>query len=115
MTFVSIVFWLTNSFEWSQRRGDARAATLIECVRRLEKERKTMLARIKAPSWEIPHHFHMTAVEHWMGNQQPQLFEVADLIKGHLRIATIARSSAQQPGKVNSLFIEYSAVLSQSC
>lgn len=35
-----------------------------------------------------------------MGNTQPQLFEVAELIRGHLRICTMAKHGAQQPAKI---------------
>lgn len=44
-----------------------RAIQLMETLKRLENDRKKLLSHVSDPSWEVPHHFHLTSLEHFLG------------------------------------------------
>jgi hypothetical protein len=44
-------------------------------------------------------HFHLTAIDHMLGNVQPALFDVATMLRGHLRICAVARSAMSAQAK----------------
>jgi len=72
------------------RFKDSDGNTVLADLRRIDDERKTMLQRIVTPQWEKPHHFHMFAVEHFRGNKQPNLLDLAEVIPGRLAIVAVA-------------------------
>jgi hypothetical protein len=74
---------------------EMRVNKLSSCVHRIQKQRKQLLQRITEPGWAIPHHYHMTAVEHAMGHAQPHVLDVGSMIKGHLAIFAMANATVR--------------------
>lgn len=85
----------------------SREGTLKNAVIRLEEERRLAFKTVLEPHWEVPHHFHMIALEHHRGNKQKQLMEIAELFSGHLRIAAIAKQTSLLPHKVFPEFVKF--------
>lgn len=82
---------------------EGRVNVLSTIVHRLHKQRKQQLTRITEPSWAVPHHYHMTAVEHAMGHTQPHVLDVGSMIRGHLRL--FAMGKAKCVGSVSGLLV----------
>lgn len=73
------------------QREEARASKLSATVRKIRHTRKKMLGGIANPRWEVPHHYHMTCLEHALGHSQPHVLDVGQMVPGHLRLFTFAR------------------------
>ena len=56
---------------------NAESESILNALHEMEEERKKLLNKIESPSWEIKHHFHILSFEHFRGNQQPHLLEIA--------------------------------------
>eukprot|EP00475_Leptophrys_vorax_P024241 TRINITY_DN3341_c0_g1_i1.p1 TRINITY_DN3341_c0_g1~~TRINITY_DN3341_c0_g1_i1.p1 ORF type:complete len:428 (+),score=106.73 TRINITY_DN3341_c0_g1_i1:72-1355(+) len=94
---------LKAALEKIQRTAKKRAhreEALKIAVLRLEEERRQAFGTVSVPHWEVPHHFHMIALEHFRGNKQKQLTEIAELFPGHLRIAAMAKQTSLLPHRV---------------
>lgn len=79
------------------REGQLRnkvSDSILETLHNVEEQRKKLLNKIESPSWEIKHHFHILSFEHFRGNEQPHLLEIAEVLPSRLQIAAIAHDSA---------------------
>jgi hypothetical protein len=65
--------------------------------------RRFLVNRVKCAQWERRSHFHLTAIDHMLGNVQPALFDVATMLRGHLRICAVARASMVAHQKTQSV------------
>jgi len=74
---------------------EVRVNKLSTVVTRIHKQRKHELSKISEPSWAVPHHYHMTAIEHSSGHSQPHVMDVGSMIRGHLRIYAMANSTVR--------------------
>ncbi|ETO09037.1 PHD zinc finger-containing protein [Reticulomyxa filosa] len=78
------------------RQGTVRNESLkqyVEVLRSIENERSTMLAQVENPTWEVTHHFHMLSFEHFRGNKQAHLLEIAEVLPGRLWISAMANDA----------------------
>eukprot|EP00478_Filoreta_tenera_P008154 GABV01010239.1.p1 GENE.GABV01010239.1~~GABV01010239.1.p1 ORF type:complete len:119 (+),score=19.24 GABV01010239.1:161-517(+) len=75
------------------RQKEIRANALLTSLRRVEDQRTAMLRAIRNPEWEVPHHFHMTSLEHFRGNTQAHLMDIAIALSGKLHVCAVARSA----------------------
>merc|ERR1719229_823874 len=78
------------------REGAARNAeseAILNALNEIEEERKSLLNKIESPSWEIRHHFHILSYEHFRGNTQPHLLEIAQVLPSRLQIAAISHQT----------------------
>lgn len=82
------------------KKKSERENNLKKAIIRLEEERRQAFGSISQPHWEIPHHFHMIALEHFRGNKQKQLADIAELFPGHLRIAAMAKQTSLLPSRM---------------
>jgi len=92
---------------------EARVNKLSKAVHRIGKTKKELLARITEPAWAVPHHYHMTAIEHTTGHTQPHVMEVGTMIRGHLKIYAIANSSTRFQKHANHVSEKAKAVRSK--
>lgn len=74
------------------KRYSSRIESCLHATKKIAEQRKIFVQRMRDPGWETPHHFHLTALDHYSGNPQPSLMDIATMIKGHLRICAAARS-----------------------
>jgi len=72
-----------------------------------EKQRKHLMNQMRDPEWARPHCFYMFAIEHFRGNKQAHLTELAEAIPGNLAITAVANHSIQQ---FNQSFEKYEEV-----
>lgn len=79
----------------SLRSEESRVKTLSTTVQRITQQRKAELGKIQEPGWAIPHHYHMTSMEHSLGHTQPHVLDVGSMIRGHLRLYAIANSTVR--------------------
>jgi hypothetical protein len=70
-----------------------RVNKLTSTITKMQRQRKQMLSRISEPAWAVPHHYHMTAIEHAMGHTQPHVLDVGGMIRGHLRIFAMSNAT----------------------
>jgi hypothetical protein len=40
---------------------------LTQIIKKYKQDHKKLLAKINNPRWEVPHHYHMTCIEHHLG------------------------------------------------
>ncbi len=40
---------------------------LSQIIKKYKQDHKKLLAKINNPRWEVPHHYHMTCIEHHLG------------------------------------------------
>jgi len=75
-------------------QAEERDGTVLSnTIQRVRQTRKYLLQRIQNPRWEVPHHYHTTALEHSLGRRQPNVMEVGEMITGHLALYALARST----------------------
>jgi len=82
--------------EQLSREGQIRnklSDSILNTLHNIEEQRKNLLNVIESPSWEIKHHFHILSFEHFRGNQQPHLLEIAEVLPSRLQIAAISHHS----------------------
>ena len=82
--------------EQLSREGQIRnklSDCILNTLHNIEEQRKNLLNVIESPSWEIKHHFHILSFEHFRGNQQPHLLEIAEVLPSRLQIASISHKS----------------------
>ena len=89
-TLISV---MVDELSLKGREKEANAKKLLGKLKQFEDTRTTLLRRLKNPSWEVPHHFHMTALEHFRGHRQPHLFDIAEALPDQMRVCAIARHS----------------------
>merc|ERR1712228_46918 len=88
--------YLSSFAEQLSREGLIRnklSDCILNTLHNIEEQRKNLLNKIESPSWEIKHHFHILSFEHFRGNQQPHLLEIAEVLPSRLQIAAISHSS----------------------
>eukprot|EP01083_Nonionella_stella_P075102 203956_1 len=85
----SFAFELSREGQLRNTRSDLILSTLHN----IDEQRKNLLNKIESPSWEIKHHFHILSFEHFRGNQQPHLLEIAQVLPSRLQIAAISHHS----------------------
>merc|ERR1712228_58603 len=88
--------FLSSFAEQLSREGQIRnklSDSILSTLHNIEEQRKNLLNKIESPSWEIKHHFHILSFEHFRGNQQPHLLEIAEVLPSRLQIAAISHSS----------------------
>lgn len=88
------------------REKEKLANDLLHTLKDFEDTRTKILRSIQNPQWEIPHHFHMTALEHFRGNTQPHLIEIAVALPGQLRVCAMAKQTRQANARIFSKFQE---------
>lgn len=79
------------------RRATRRQSALQSVVTRVEEERRLAFQTIRQPHWQVKHDFHMIALEHFRGNRQEQLLQIAELFPGHLMVAAMAKQTSLLP------------------
>lgn len=72
-----------------------------------EHQRKYLMEAMTDPEWARPHCFYMFAIEHFRGNKQAHLTELAEAIPGNLAITAVANHSIQ---RFNQTFEKYEEV-----
>eukprot|EP00494_Astrolonche_serrata_P025536 UN25797 len=73
------------------RKRDETTDTLMRTVKRCDDTRVKLLNGIEEPRWEVKHHFHIFSLEHWRGNPQPNILEVAEALPGRLLLVSLAK------------------------
>jgi len=73
-----------------------RADKLLKSLTLFDNQRKQLMNDMIDPQWARPHCFYMFAIEHFRGNQQPHLLELAEAMPGNLAIAAVANQAVQQ-------------------
>jgi len=99
--------FLSSFAEQLSREGLVRnkwSDSILSTLHNVEEQRKKLLNKIESPSWEIKHHFHLLSFEHFRGNQQPHLLEIAEVLPARLQIAAISHFSHKKNEKLLSLF-----------
>merc|ERR1712129_652050 len=91
--------FLSSFAEQLSREGLLRnklSDSILSTLQNIEEQRKNLLNKIESPSWEIKHHFHILSFEHFRGNQQPHLLEIAEVLPSRLQIAGISHASTKR-------------------
>jgi len=73
------------------RLRDERAETLLVKLKGIDDYRRKTLDAIYDPRWEIKCHFHLFSLEHWRGNTQPSLLDIAEVLPGRLHLVSMAK------------------------
>jgi hypothetical protein len=78
-------------------RGTQRAETTLK---EIEETRRTLKGKKTFMAFKVPHHFHLTCLEHHLKRNRSeaelaQPFEIAQLFSGHLRVYCAARKGSK--------------------
>jgi len=73
------------------RARDKDAEKIMKTLRKIDDLRRKLLESISDPRWEVKHHFHIFALEHWKGNEQPNLLDIAEVLPGRLLLVSLAK------------------------
>lgn len=73
------------------RQRDERAEALLVRLKAIDDYRRKTLDAIYDPRWEIKCHFHLFSLEHWRGNTQPSLLDIAEVLPGRLHLVSMAK------------------------
>lgn len=90
---------LTNFAEDLSRLGrqrDESAELLHTTIREIDDSRRGVLEKINDPRWEVKHHFHIFSLEHWRGNLQPNLIDIAEVLPGRLLLVAFAKCNYEK-------------------
>ncbi len=79
-----------NQYVKGMREMENQIKAIQDYLERCREVHEKTLSSISQPSWAVPHHYHMTSIEHSMGHSQPHVLEVGDMIRGHLHIYAMA-------------------------
>jgi len=89
------------------RMKTSESDDLLKGLTLFEQQRKHLMEAMTNPEWARPHCFYMFAIEHFRGNKQAHLTELAEAIPGNLAITAVANHSIQQ---FNRTFEKYEEV-----
>jgi len=78
------------------RMKTSESDDLLTGLTLFEHQRKHLMETMTDPEWARPHCFYMFAIEHFRGNKQAHLTELAEAIPGNLAITAVANHSIQQ-------------------
>jgi len=73
------------------RQRDERTEALLTKLKGIDDYRRKTLDAIYDPRWEIKCHFHLFSLEHWRGNTQPSLLDIAEVLPGRLHLVAMAK------------------------
>lgn len=73
------------------RQRDESAETALKRLKVIDEYRRRTLDSIIDPRWEIKCHFHLFSLEHWRGNTQPSLLDIAEVLPGRLHLVCMAK------------------------
>jgi len=91
------------------RMKNDEADEVLSQLTQFDEQRKGAVARMVDPQWTKPHCFYMFAIEHFRGNKQNHLIELAEAMPGGLAITALAACSVQRQAVQHSRFDELNA------
>lgn len=84
-----------DQFSRIGRKSKEYSENILNKLNDIEDNRSKLLSSTDSPQWEIKHHFHILSFEHFRGNTQPHLMEIAEVLPKRLEIAAIAHNSVR--------------------
>jgi len=78
------------------RLKTTQADEILSSLTLFDNQRKQLMDEMVDPQWTRPHCFYMFAIEHFRGNKQAHLLELAEAMPGNLAITAVANRSVQQ-------------------
>jgi len=78
------------------RLKTTQADEILAALTLFDSQRKQLMDEMIEPQWTRPHCFYMFAIEHFRGNKQAHLLELAEAMPGNLAITAVANRSVQQ-------------------
>jgi len=77
------------------RLKTTQADEILTTLTLFDSQHKQLMDEMVDPQWTRPHCFYMFAIEHFRGNKQAHLLELAEAMPGNLAITAVANRSVQ--------------------
>lgn len=62
------------------KRGEDQLARFHTVIGEIDTQRKDIVSRLRQPGWAVPHHYHLTALDHFEGKTQPALMDIGSMM-----------------------------------